>query len=141
MEGFHASSYFQVLQSLYQSFGDSTKSINYIWFKVTFILHRFFFNSLATSFFFFRFLKILLCDQPDQQSSQFGKFFGVLWLLLGLAFWPIWGDSFLSQNPWGVCASRSPGYIQACVYTLCSYGQIYISYIIISRLPCPQSCF
>ena len=42
----HPSRYFQVLQSLYQSFGDCTKSINYNWYN-----HHFhsFFNSLGWS--------------------------------------------------------------------------------------------
>ena len=29
LDGLHSSSYFQILQSLYQSFGDCTKSTNY----------------------------------------------------------------------------------------------------------------
>ena len=43
------SRYFQVLQSLYQSFGDCTKSSNYNWYNRHFHMPQFFFNSLARS--------------------------------------------------------------------------------------------
>ena len=33
LDGLHTSSYFQVLQSLYQSFGDCTKRTNYNWYQ------------------------------------------------------------------------------------------------------------
>ena len=47
--GLHSSSYFQVLQSLYQSFGNSTKNTNYNWYNRHFHVPQFFFNSLARS--------------------------------------------------------------------------------------------
>ena len=49
-ECFDLSSYFQVLQSFYQSYGDCTKSTNYNWYNHHFYYPRFlgfFFNSLA----------------------------------------------------------------------------------------------
>ena len=80
-----SSSYFQVLQSLYQSFGDCTKSTNYNWYNCQFHVPHLFFNSLTKSRYlsFFRLPSTLLCDQPGQQSQQFCKFsFSFLLLLL-----------------------------------------------------------
>ena len=57
---FHSSSYFQPLQSLYQSFGDCTKSTNYNWYKRHFNFPQFFFKrSRYLSFFSFYFNFIL----------------------------------------------------------------------------------
>ena len=39
-------------------------------------------------------------------------------ILLGLVFWPRLDDSFVSQNPRGVCACHSPGQILCCIYHL-----------------------
>ena len=42
LDGLHASSYFQVLQSMSQSFGDCTKSTNYNWYNRYYHVPRFF---------------------------------------------------------------------------------------------------
>ena len=81
------STYFQVLLSLYQSFGCCIKSTNYNWYKRHFHVPQFFFNPWqgpGTHPFFFRYLLILLCGQPKQQSPQFRKFSFSCWLLQGL---------------------------------------------------------
>ena len=41
------------------------------------------------------------------------------WLSLGLVVWPRFGDPFVSQNPWVVCAYHSSGQIPGCAYTIC----------------------
>ena len=40
------------------------------------------------------------------------------WLLLGLVVWPKLGDSFVCQNPWGVCVSFSWTNAWLCIYDL-----------------------
>ena len=40
--GWMVSSYFQILQSLYQTFGDHTEHTDYIGITVTFMVHSFF---------------------------------------------------------------------------------------------------
>ena len=66
-------------------------------------------------------------------------FFFFFWLSLCLVVWPRLGDPFVSQNPWKLCASHSPGRIPGCAYTICLYGQISISCTIPSGSPCPPS--
>ena len=60
----HSSSYFQVLQSLYQSFGDCTKSTNHNWYNRYFHVPQFFqFPSkvqLLILFIFFQFYSVLV---------------------------------------------------------------------------------
>ena len=55
LDSLHLSHYFQVLQSLYQSFGDCTKSTNHNWYNRHFHVPQFF-NSLARS----RYLSLFL---------------------------------------------------------------------------------
>ena len=85
LDGLHSSTYFQVLQSLYNSFGDCTEHTNWIGIAVTFMSHSFF-NSLAKSRYlsFFIFFQCSLCSQLRQQSPQFDKFSFSCRLLLGL---------------------------------------------------------
>ena len=73
MDCIHSSSSFQVHQSLYQSFGDCTKSTNYNWYKRHFHVPQFFrFPSKGRAIYpSFYFLSILLCGQSGQQSPQF----------------------------------------------------------------------
>ena len=59
---------------------------------------------------------------------------------LGLVTWPELGNPFVSQNPSGVYLSHSPGQIQGCAYTICSYGQTSLSCTIRSGSPFPFSC-
>ena len=56
MDGLHFSSYFQVLQSLYQFFGDCTKSSNYNWYHSLFrVPHIFQFSRKVVVLIFFSF--------------------------------------------------------------------------------------
>ena len=82
LDGFRLTPYFQVLQSLYQSFSDCTKSDNYNWYHRHFHsrFFQFFFTSLARSrnlsfFFFFSF------------SFDF-TLWSTTWLLLLLLLYP-----------------------------------------------------
>ena len=115
--------FFQALHSLYQSWGDCTKSINYNWHHSHFHLPQFF-RSSYLSFFSLSFnftpwstgtakstIKVLF-------SFLFFSFF-----LLGLFVWLILSDPLVCQNPRGVCASHSPGQILGYAYAICSYGQ------------------
>ena len=62
--------------------------------------------------FIFLFLSIcgfLICGPLGQQSLQLCKFSLFCWLLYVLVVWTRLGDTFVSQNPRGVCVSHSPG--------------------------------
>ena len=121
------SSYYQVLQSLNQSFGDCSKCSNYNWY------HRHFnFPSLCfvlkqgIGISFFRFQLILFCGLPVRQSSLFGClsfylfFSSFCWQ--GLVVWLRLDDPFVSQNPWEFCSSNSPILIPGWAYIACSHG-------------------
>ena len=94
---------FQALQSLYQSFGNSTKSTNYKWHKRHYHVSQFFFNSLASPRYlsFFSFFSILLNGQLVQQSRQFCQF--SLFLLIMIR------SSHPVEIRWSVCMSKSHG--------------------------------
>ena len=94
---------------------------------VTFLFYNVF-GSLARSGYFppFRFLKILLCDLPERQSSQFGRFSFLLTITWAGCLAKT-GDPFVSQNPRKVSASHFPGWIPGYAYTTCSYSQILTS--------------
>ena len=51
--------------------------------------------------------------------------FFFLRLSLGLVVWPRLDDPFVSQNPWEICASHSPGQIMSCAYTTYYYYYYY----------------
>ena len=140
MDVLHSSSYFQVPQSLYQSFGDCTKSTNYNWYHHHFHIPQFF-NSRARSrylsFFAFSFNFILWSAGTEKATIRQVLFF--CWLLIGLVIWSRLGEPFVSQNPREVCAFHSPGQLPGCVYTICSYGQISISCTIPRGSRCPPS--
>ena len=75
LDGLHSFSYFQVLQSLYQSFCDSTKSANYNWYNRHFHVPLSSIPSQSPSpYLSFRSLLIFLFRQPRQQSLQFCEF-------------------------------------------------------------------
>ena len=103
-----SSSYFQVLQFLYQSFSDCANSNNYNWYHRQFHVPQFFFfNSLArsgySSFFSFSFNFTVI----SRDRKVYKLFF--LLLLLGLVVWLKLSNLFVSQNPRELCASHSPG--------------------------------
>ena len=90
-----------------------------------------FFSSLGRSRYlsFFHILSVLFSGQPGQQSQQFCKFSLLLLLSsLGLIFWPRLGDPCVCQSSIGVYVCYFLGLVLGCVYTICLYGQIYISY-------------
>ena len=133
LDGHHSASYFQVLQPLYQSFGDCTKSYDYNWYNR---YSLFLFNSLArfTLFlslaFFFNYFTQWSAGTAKSTIRQV-VFFCCCWLFLDLVVWQRLCDPFVSQNPRGVCASHSPGQILDGAYGIYSYGQISVSLTII----------
>ena len=80
LDGFHSSSYFQVLQSLYQTFSDCTKSTNYDWYNHYFHVLQFFqFPSkvqvLILLFAFFQFYSVLSQVSKVHNLASFLSFF------------------------------------------------------------------
>ena len=94
---------------------------------VNFTYHSFF-SSLARSkylsFFSFSFNYTQMSARTAKSTIRyilfFFFFFFFLWLSLALVVWLRLNDSFVYQNPRGVCASHSPGQILSCAYTMCS---------------------
>ena len=72
----------------------------------------------------FRFLSVLLLDQPKWQDLLFGSFFHFCLLSLGLVVWPRLDDLFVFQNPKKCCVSHLFRRVRCCVYNIYSYGQI-----------------
>ena len=109
---------------------------------VAILMFHSFFSSLARSRYlsFFSLFSIFICGQPVQQSPLLGKFSFSCWLLLGLVTCSRLGDLFVSQNPRGVCSSRSQEQTLRCAYTICLYGQTSTSCTIPSELTYPLSC-
>ena len=107
---------------------------------VTFMLHIFF-NSLAKSrylSFFSHSFSFILWSAGTANSTNLQNLF-FRWLLLGLIFWPRLGDLSVCQSPKGVCVCHSLGQMLGFAYTICSYGQIWISCTSPSGSPCPTS--
>ena len=126
LDGLHWFSYFQILQSLYQSFGDCTERINQNWFHRHFHVSQLF-SSLAR----FRCLSlfsVLSSGQSEWQSPLFCRFsfFFFCRLSLGLVVWPKLGDQFVSQNPCEICVSHFPVRILGCAYIIRSYYYLLI---------------
>ena len=71
----YSSFYFQVLQSLYHSFLDCTKSTNYNWYNCQFQAPLFFHfpNNVEVLILLFALIQFY-CVQPGKQSPQFCKF-------------------------------------------------------------------
>ena len=97
---------------------------------VSFMFHNCF-NSLARSkylsFFSYSFSFILWSAGTAKLTILQILFFFFCWLLLGLVFWPRWGDPSVCQSPIGVYVCHFLGQMLGCAYTICSYGQIEIS--------------
>ena len=74
-----------------------------------------------------------------QVFSLFFFFFFVLFIIIRSGRLAEISDPFVSQNPWRVCTSHSPGQTQGCAYTICSYGQTSIFCTISCGSPCPFS--
>ena len=61
------------------------------------------------------------------------------WLIQGLVVLPIFGYTFVSQNPRGVCVFHFPGEILDCAFSIYLYDQTSTSCTISSGSPCPPS--
>ena len=81
------------------------------------------------------------CRDSKVQNSESSLFFFFCWSLYGLVVWLGLGDLFISQNSRGVCASHSPGQQLSCAYTICSNGQISISFKIPSGSLCQNQSY
>ena len=107
---------------------------------VTFMFHSFF-NSLARSrylsFFSYSFSFILWSAGTAKSTNLQILFF--CWLLLGLIFWLRLVDLSVCQSPKGVYVCHSLGQMLGCAYTICLYGQFWISCTSPSGSPCTPS--
>ena len=85
-----------------------TMSTNYNWYNRHFHVPQFFHfpQQGPGTYPSFRFLSILLCGQPGQQSSQFGKF-SFLLLFLSLLLLTITSYGHLAKIRWSVYISKS----------------------------------
>ena len=84
LDSLHPFCYFQVLQSLYQSFGDCTKNTNYNWYNRHFHVLQFFqfpHKVEVPLFTFFHFLSVVCRDSkvPNPASSLFFVDFYKVW--------------------------------------------------------------
>ena len=134
----HWSTYFQVLQSLYQSFGDCTKSANYNWYSHYFHVSQFF-NSLAKSRYLSHFFAVIQFYSAVRWESKVHNSATSLFFCYRLVVWPTLSDPFVSQNPRGFCVSHSLRQILGYEYTIFSYGQTLISCTIRSGSLSPPS--
>ena len=85
-----------------------------------------FFYSLARSWYLSLFLhsfSFILWLAGTVKSTILQVLF-FCWLLLGLVFWPRLSDPCACQCPIGVCVCHFLGQVQACAYTICSYGHV-----------------
>ena len=100
--------YFQILQSLYQSFGDCTENTNYKWYHRHFhVLSFLLFASKVKVLISLRFLLILHCRLPERLNPPFGRFYFYCRILR---------DVFVSQNPRIKKFSRTDS--ELCIYHL-----------------------
>ena len=106
---------------------------------ITFMLHSFsVLKQGLDTYLSFRFLSVLPCDQPERHGLLLSRFCYLL---------TITRSGRLAKIVWTVCiykksefsASHFLGRILGCAYTICSYDQIEISYLIPSGLPCQTS--
>ena len=119
------------LQSLFESFDDCTKSINYKWNNRHFRVQP---PSkvvvLISLFTFFQLYSVVRLDSKvyNPASSHFYANYCKVWS-------SGWDYPFVSQNPRGVCVFPSPGQILSGAYTICLYSQTSISRTIPSGSP------
>ena len=102
LDSLHSSSYFQVLQPLYQSFGDCTKCTNYNWYHHHFHVPQFFLFPSKVKVLIFLFTSFQFYSMVSQDSKIYNfasSLFFFCWLLPGLIIWLRSGDLFLSHNP------------------------------------------
>ena len=90
---------------------------------VTFMFHSFSISSQGRGTYpSFHFFPILFCGPQEKQSRQFCNFsfFFCCWLLLGLVFWPKFGDPCVCESPIGVYMWHFHGQMLDCAYTIYS---------------------
>ena len=102
--------YFQVLQSLYKSFGDSTKSTNYNWYYCHFHIPQLFqflskVEVLIPLFTFFWFNSMVRWDSQVHNSASSLSFF-LSFFFFCFFFFCCW-SSCLAEICWSVCISKS----------------------------------
>ena len=102
LDSLHPSRYFQVLQSLYQSFGDCTKNTNFYWNNHHFHVPQFFpFPSKAQVLNrLFAFLQLYSMVSEDHKVHNSANFF-----FFSLFFITKFGR--LAEVKWSVCISKS----------------------------------
>ena len=119
LDGHHTSTYFQILQSLYQSFGDCIESTNYYWHNRHFHVPQFFqFPSkvevLILLFAFFQFYFVIRWDSRVHNSAN------PLLLLISFIIILIW-DFFTSALAdvfhWSLGDSKSPQVSRTLLYS------------------------
>ena len=131
LDGLHSSSYFQVLQSFYQSFGDCTKSTNYNWYKIHFHVPQFVRSQARSrylSLFSHSFNFTLWSAGLAKSTILLVVFIYFLLIIIrsGLLAEIRWSVSI--SNPRAVCVCHFPCLMLGCAYTICWYGQIEISF-------------
>ena len=95
LDGLHSSSYFQAIQSLYQSFGDCTKSVIFNWYHSHFHVPQFFqfpnkVQVLILLLVFFQFYSVVSREIKFHSSASSPSFFffvAFFCLLLSLVAW------------------------------------------------------
>ena len=115
--GLHLSSYFQVLQSMFQSFGDRHERANYNWYHHHVHVAQFFHSSTKVHVF----ISLFAFFQSYPEVSWNGKGHSLAsslfcWLSLGLVIWLRLSDPFVSQHPREDRAFHFPGQILGCAF-------------------------
>ena len=99
LDWLHSFSYFPVLQTFYQSFGDCTECTNYNWYHRHCHIPHFLLFPSKVEVLIFHFPSILLWGHLRQQSKQFCKF-SCFFLIIIMS-------SRLAEIRWSVCVSKS----------------------------------
>ena len=142
---FHSFCYFQVIQSLYKSFADCTKSTNYNWCYRHFHVPQLFkfpskLEVLMPLFTFFQFHSVVCWDSKVHNSVSF--FFVVVVVFDYYKFWSSGQDlvtHFYLKIPKAFVCFILFGQILGCAYTICSYVQTSTSCTIPSESPSPPN--
>ena len=98
MDGFHLSSYFLVLESLYQSFGYCTESTNYNWYNHHFHIPQFFQIPSKVQVVSLLFTFNCTLWSTGTANSIILQVLFLCWLLQGLVVWPRLNDPLVSQK-------------------------------------------
>ena len=137
-------SYSQVLQSLFQSFGDCTKSSNYNWYHCHFHVLHFFSSICKVQVFIFLFTFFqFYCGLLGQQSPRFGNFSFFFFFFFFLL--TITRSGHLAKIRWSVCISKSQKVVHLNLQDRFwvvhkPFVQISVSCTISGGLPSPPRC-